>query len=36
MIIIGLDKQNFERKIINNFFPISFDVGFGCSKEPSH
>ena len=33
---IGLDKQNFERKIVNIFLPISFDICFECSKEPSH
>ena len=26
----------FERKIINIFLPISFNIYFGCSKEPSH
>ena len=31
-----LDKQNFECKIINIFLPISFNICFGCSKEPSH
>ena len=34
---IGLDKQKiFERKIVNIFLPISFNIRFGCSKEPSH
>ena len=34
---IGLDKQkNFERKIVNIFLPISFNMCYGCSKEPSH
>ena len=28
---IGLDKQIFERKIVNIFFPISFNICFGCS-----
>ena len=31
----GSDKQNFELKIVNNFLPISFNICFGCSKEPS-
>ena len=26
----------FERKIANIFLPISFNICFGCSKEPSH
>ena len=26
----------FEHKIANIFLPISFNVCFGCSKEPSH
>ena len=34
--LTGLDKQNFERKILNIFLPISFKICFGCSKEPSH
>ena len=34
--IIGLDKQFFERKIVNIFLPISFNICFGCSEEPSH
>ena len=25
----GLDKQNFERKIVNIFLPISFNMCFG-------
>ena len=33
---IGLDKQNFERKIVTIFLPISFNICFGCSKELSH
>ena len=37
MVFIGLDKQNFfESKIVNMFLPISFNICFGCSKEPSH
>ena len=32
----GLDKQNMKSKIVNNFLPISFNICFGCSKEPSH
>ena len=26
----------FHRKIVNIFLPISFNIHFGCSKEPSH
>ena len=33
---MDLDKLNFERKIVNIFLPISFNICFGCSKEPSH
>ena len=29
-------NKNFERKIVNIFLPISFNICFGCSKEPSH
>ena len=32
----GLDKQNFEHKIVNVSLPISFNMCFGCSKEPFH
>ena len=33
---IGLDKQkDFERKIGNISLPISFNIYFGCSTEPS-
>ena len=35
-IYTGLDKQNFSRKILDIFLPISFNICFGCSKEPSH
>ena len=31
----GLDKQNFEHKIINVFLTISFNICFGFSKELS-
>ena len=34
-LYIGLDKHNFEHKIVNSFLPISFNICFGCSKEPS-
>ena len=34
--VTGLDKQNFECKIVNIFLPITFNICFGCSKEPSH
>ena len=33
--IIDLNKH-FQRKIVNIFLPISFNICFGCSKEPSH
>ena len=33
---IGLDEQGFQSKIVNFFLPISFNLCFGCSKEPSH
>ena len=26
----------FERKFVNIFLSISFNIGFGCSKELSH
>ena len=29
-------NKNFQRKIVNIFLPINFNIGFGCSKEPSH
>ena len=32
----GLDKQNVQRKFVNIFLPINFNICFGCSKEPSH
>ena len=32
----GLDKQNFERKIVNMFLLISFNICSECSKTPSH
>ena len=28
--------RNFECKIVNIFLPISFNICFGCYKEPSH
>ena len=34
--ITGLDTHFFERKIVNIFLPTSFNICFGCSKEPSH
>ena len=36
LVHIGLDKQSFERIIVNFFLPIRFNICFGCSKEPSH
>ena len=33
---IGLDKKNFQHKIVNIFLPIMLSICFGCSKEPSH
>ena len=36
-VLTGLDKQKkFQRKIVNIFLPINFNICFGCSKEPSH
>ena len=32
---IGLDRQNFQHKIVNISLPIIFSICFGCSKEPS-
>ena len=33
----GLDKQKkIQCKIVNIFLPISFNICFGCSKEPSN
>ena len=29
-------SKKFERNIVNIFLPISFNICFGCSKEPSH
>ena len=29
-------NKNFQRKIVNFFLPINFNICFGCSKEPSH
>ena len=28
--------HGFERKVVNIFLSISFNIGFVCSKEPSH
>ena len=30
------DEQNFERKIVNVFLSISYNISFWCAKEPSH
>ena len=37
-MFISLDKHIFECKIeiVNIILPISFNICFGCSKEPSH
>ena len=33
----GLDiNKHFQRKNVNIFLPINFNIFFGCSKEPSH
>ena len=29
-------NKHFQGKIVNFFLPISFNICFGCSKEPSH
>ena len=34
--IIGLDIQTLEHTIVNIFLSISYNICFGCSKEPSH
>ena len=34
-ILVWISKQ-FERKIVNIFLTMSFNICFGCSKEPSH
>ena len=39
MIILyftGLDNKKILRKNMNIVLPISFNICFGCSKEPSH
>ena len=33
---IGLERKQYECKNENIFLPISFNICFGCSKEPSH
>ena len=35
-IFTGLENKNFLRKNVYIFLPISFNICFGCSKEPSH
>ena len=34
--VIGPFKQKNKRKIAIIFLPISLNICFGCSKEPSH
>ena len=34
--VTGLDKQKFQRKSVNIFLPINFNICFGRSKEPFH
>ena len=29
-------RKKFQRKIVNIFLPINFNICFGCSKEPSY
>ena len=29
-------NKKFQRKNVNVFLPINFNICFGCSKEPSH
>ena len=31
-----LRETIFKHKIVNIFLPVSFNICFGCSKEPSH
>ena len=33
---VSEEVKIFERKIVNNFLPITFNICCGCSKEPSH
>ena len=35
MLFIGLDKQKFQHKNVNIFFPISLIICFRYSKQPS-
>ena len=35
-LITGLDKQKIQRKIVNIFLPINFNICFECSKGPPH
>ena len=34
--VAGFDTHFFQRKIVNISLPTSFNIYFGCSKEPSH
>ena len=34
--LIQIISKNFQRKIVNIFIPINFNICFGSSKEPSH
>ena len=36
MVFKHQDEQIFEPKIVNIFLYVSFNICFGCSKEPSH
>ena len=35
-VTVSEDKQTFQSTKVNNFIPIIFSTGFGCTKEPSH
>ena len=35
-LFTGLDNKIFEGKVVNIFLLISFNICFGCLKEPSH
>ena len=30
------ENKNFQRKVVNIFYPIRLSICFGCSKEPFH
>ena len=36
LIILDQNEQFFWQKVVNIFLSFSFNISFGCSKEPSH